>query len=260
MRVVRSHNKVHWQRDEPGSPIESKKSDERLQKYADQLAQVKSAKYGDKPSLVFFYTSKLEKLSSKSRSRAAKPKPTKEAAACNLILDKCFAGENDPDCVAAALSKFFVCVKVDVTTVSKKDNPEFCHESAPTILLLDKKGVVVERLKGSSKCSGKNIAKAMASVLKTEHPAASTLPKKLDKLFKDLVKAEKEISQYKDAISKAESRIAMARKKKASEKSLKKPLKELEDKKEDLAKVEKRRDGLLQEEKDIIAAAGLAVL
>lgn len=141
----------------------------------------------DKPILLFFGSSKTLPLK-KGSTKA--PALTKQAKKSQALAD-CF---NDKSFKVQVALKFFNCYDIDVSDVSKEENPLICHDNAP-ILVIVYKG---EILKSVTSCSSGRLYGLLAMALKNNKYDINDVNRKVNKPLREFYDIERKL-YFKEA-------------------------------------------------------------
>lgn len=211
-------------------------------------SEVSAPQAGAKPVLILYGV--MSATSSKSKRHPY----AKQGQETDLVL-KAIESQESQYYLVGALSRYFKCIKVDVTDVDKKSNKDFCNAKAPLIVLYDKAGVQQKKLSGGKNCTHNDIASAMAGILdKDGFGGMKSASKKWDDLLKKLLGAEIAFARTDLKIKDLEAKLSDGKTKKVSSKNMKAMEKALEKTKEQLEKDKADRDKLAAQEKEILSA------
>lgn len=123
---------IHWKSGQlAGSSEDERRQEHALQLFLSRQDFLKDAQNG-KPVMVFCYSSR----------RGRRDRPTKGAKGSLEQEESCFSFPEA--CAVPAASRFFTCIKVDISLVDERTDRKLHEGLAPTVILLDRDHTVVK--------------------------------------------------------------------------------------------------------------------
>lgn len=179
----------------PTMPDGEKLNSKTLAAYAASCPGVADAKAQGKPAFVYFYTRS-------TRSTRTKEVPTPQATACRNLERCLFEGLDYRIGVAA---KFFVCSRVDVTSVTPQENPVFNTLRAPVVLITASDGSIAALLAG--RVNGRALLSAMFKALRRSGIDAAKAVARGEQLVRTVKNLEDEKARLESSLRRAAERI-----------------------------------------------------
>lgn len=138
------------------------------------------------PALIFFTTSHAEKIPGKNKS-----KPTAQAELCEKINNETL---NCCDFKLQIATRYFKCIKIQLSDVDKSADPVLNSDNAPIIAIIDRNKKAIAVLTGSQ-ISSQTIIESMQKALKTANIDISETIAKATPKLKELQELRKKLSQ-----------------------------------------------------------------